>query len=410
MSGWKSGIASAALALATAATVARGVRLPNSFARAHWLFDYRFGFMKRALPGAALHLLARLGLLHLRRNTIFAVAIVVFIVLCATLLTMTVRTLSRDRWRFTTFLALAAFLTSPYMLTAAHLMGYLDHLVAILTFAAVWCGVRGRYWTAGLVAMGAVLVHETVFVTGIPVLLLAIAGRPSAPRGRALLNALVPMALPLAAGLAIVMSEHSLAQRMALRAQLVRRLSVFPWITGDMNIFVPEWVTTRAVDHLQEQAHAFGARIVDPGFLLDVAPTILALWLLASALSGWRRGWMAAAGAVIVAPLVLHGVAWDTAREWTYPLIVAFTCVWLASETGGGEAAWGPLSRRITAGLALVAIGVNIFMRYPLLDGEVDRFTNAERLLLYAPFAVGAVLVFGYGRTARNVAARVAKS
>jgi len=33
-------------------TMARAVRYPNDFAEAHWLLDYRFGFIKRALAGS----------------------------------------------------------------------------------------------------------------------------------------------------------------------------------------------------------------------------------------------------------------------------------------------------------------------------------------------------------------------
>src|SRR5262245_7264339 len=122
-------LAMAALVLAMSATLARAIRFPNAFAKASWLLDYRFGFMKRALQGTLLVLLSRIGVLHLRRDTIIAATLIVFALLCAAMLTMALRTLSRDRWSTPTFAVLTTFVTSAYVLSAGHLMGYLDQLV-----------------------------------------------------------------------------------------------------------------------------------------------------------------------------------------------------------------------------------------------------------------------------------------
>ena len=40
------------------------------------------------------------------------------------------------------------------------------------------------------------------------------------------------------------------------------------------------------------------------------------------------------------------------------------------------------------AWLACAVIALNVFGRYPLLDNQTERFTDGERLLLYAPFTV----------------------
>jgi hypothetical protein len=391
--GYRKAAAVAALVFATAATVLRTVRPPNPFARAHWLLDYRFGFMKRALQGEVLVILSRMGLLHLQRNTIFAVAYLMFGLLCGAILTIAVRTLSRNDWDRATFFVFASFVTSAYVVTSAHLMGYLDHVIALLAMAAAWCAMHRRYWTAGVAIGAAMLVHETVLVTGIPVLLMAIALRPGAPRGRALASALAPMILPLTAGAAIFLSERNPVHRMALRTELRHRLSVFSWVNDDMNIHVPEWLTTSFLQHFREEAHAFPSRITSPGFMFYIVPTMILLWLLSSALSSWRRDWMTAAAAAIVFPLSLHLLAFDTAREWTLPLIAGLMCVWVASESGSGKAAWGAVTRGFVSAAGLAIVLFNVFrMRYPLLDYLTDAFDNRTRALLYAPFFVSAAL------------------
>ena len=386
-------------------TVLRTARPPNPFARAHWLLDYRFGFMKRALQGEVLVILSRLGVLHLQRDTIFAVAYLMFGLLCTALLVMAGRTLARDGWGRATFMVFAAFLTSAYVVTSAHLMGYLDHVIALLAMLAAWCAMRGRYWTAGIAIAAAMLVHETVLVTGIPVLLMAIALRPGAPRGRALAAAIAPMVLPFTAGVAIFLSERDPVHRMALRAHLTQRLSVFKWVGDDMNIGVPQWLTTSFVQHFHEEAHAFPARMAIPGFRFYIVPSMIVLWVLSSALSSWRRDWMVASAAAIVFPLSLHLLAFDTAREWTLPLIVGVMCVWVASESGSGRAAWGPVTRGFVSIFAAAIVLFNVFwMRYPLLDYLIDGFDNSTRALLYGPFFIAAALFLwrAPGREARQ--------
>ena len=95
--------------------------------------------------------------------------------------------------------------------------------------------------------------------------------------------------------------------------------------------------------------------------------------------------------AVVCAPLVLHASAWDTARIWSYPIGAAFIMFWIASETNRAPV---PLaSRTVLAVIAMPALFANIVGRIPLLDGQVERFTNRTLLMLYAPVLISALAV-----------------
>src|SRR6185369_16556609 len=94
-----------ALGSALAATAARAVRLPNDFAEAHWLLDYRYGFIKRGLAGSVLNLAVRFGL-HVSASTIAWIAGVVFAALMATLLAISGRILARLAWSTAGYLTL----------------------------------------------------------------------------------------------------------------------------------------------------------------------------------------------------------------------------------------------------------------------------------------------------------------
>ncbi len=379
------------LACALLATILRAARFPNDFSRAHWMLDYRFGFIKRGLAGSVLALLARVRLIPQNGVALAWLSFALFGLLCAVLLVVAARILARRQWSADAYLPLAAFATSPFVVTAAHLMGYLDHLVFVLTFAAVWLIMRDRRLAAGACGAVAMLVHESFMVIGLPLVALAAAVRTPLLSWRSAARTLLPpLAPPILAFTAVVVSEWVFIDRATLRHQLVERLSSFPFIGKDMNIFVPEWLTTTLSENLQ-QAHSFTRRVGNVEFEQLIMPTAIVLWLLALTTVGRRRAaaWAVSTAAVIAAPLLLHAVAWDTARIWTYPLFAALGCAWIAAETTGVQR---PPRWPILGLLACPVIYWNLFARYPLLDHEVDRFSDAERLAVYAPFLIGSVI------------------
>jgi hypothetical protein len=78
MRGLEAGARLSLIAWAMAMTMARAVRYPNDFAEAHWLLDYRFGFIKRGLAGSAVSLLAGTGLIRQSKSTIAILSFAAF--------------------------------------------------------------------------------------------------------------------------------------------------------------------------------------------------------------------------------------------------------------------------------------------------------------------------------------------
>jgi hypothetical protein len=369
-----------ALAAGMAATIARAARYPNNFAKAHWLIDYRFGFIKRALAGTVLRGIYALDVAPYRFMVLGA-SFAVLGALCVALLLVAVDILRRSGWSREVFLALAAFVTSPFVVTAAHLVGYLDLLVLVLTLAAVWLVRLERLWGAGVLCVAAALVHESFAVLGLPLVAAAIVFQNRDGRRELAMRLLVLLPAVLAI-VALTVSESLLLDRGMLRQQLVDHLSRYPFVQGDMNVLVPEWLTTPLSAHVREQAHAFPARISDPGFLIRIVPTAgILLGALALELRDRRSTWFAVFTVAAAAPLLLHLIAWDTARIWSYPIAIAFGALWVGS--GGRDESRSRLTIAAAAGLVICW---NVFLRYPLLDGEVDRFSGIQRIALYAPF------------------------
>src|SRR5436309_9774821 len=94
----------AVFVLTLVVTSLRATRLPNDFSKAHWLIDYRFGFVKRGLVGTLLSLTTHA--IHVRPTDrlLGLLASLQFIVFCVVLLYLGVRIVRRSAWSTTPLL------------------------------------------------------------------------------------------------------------------------------------------------------------------------------------------------------------------------------------------------------------------------------------------------------------------
>ncbi|HOG30045.1 MAG TPA: hypothetical protein PLN93_10225 [Vicinamibacterales bacterium] len=394
------------VAWAMAVTMARAVRCPNDFAEAHWLVDYRFGFIRRGLAGSLYALPAEAGLVPQSAAAIAVLSFAIFGALLLLLLAASRRILEADANPALSFSAAAVFATSPYVVMAGHFMGYLDHLVVLVAFAAAWLAARGRARPAAALAAVGVLLHESFLLVGLPLVVAAAALAPLTSmtwRARVL-----PLALPVGAALALFLSEALVLNPSVLRQQLTARLAAFPFVAGDMHVFVPEWLTLGSWENLRGQSHAIWRRLGDPNLLRLMAPSALYLAVYAArSTRGSRRPSPAALVAfATAAPLLLHLVAWDTARIWAFTIVAAFACAWLVASAAGGDRDVGrtarPRTARLLVAVSALIVVANLLGRSPLMDGEVERFSTPLRLFLYSPFIAGAALAIADGLCERR--------
>jgi len=404
------------VAWAMVVTMARAVRGPNDFAEAHWLIDYRFGLVKRGLAGSVFTLASDAGLVPQSQTAIAVLSFAVLAALAAALLVLARRVLDSEADPALSFAAAAVFATSPFVVMAAHFTGYLDHLVLLAAFAAAALASRGRMWPSALVAAAGVLLHESFLLVGLPLVLVAASlapEEPLSPGSRPIEAAgwrsrYLPFALPLGAALALFLSEALVLDLSWLRQQLTARLAAFPFVAGGMYVFVPEWLTTGSWENLRGQSHAFWSRMGDPNLLRLMVPSalFLATYAALSARAARRPFLAALVGLVTAAPLILHLVAWDTARIWTFAVVAAFACAWLVAAVRGGDrgsaGAVSPRTTRLLIAVSAVIVVANVLGRSPLMDGEIERFSTPTRLFLYSPFLAGATLVLIDGRRGRR--------
>jgi hypothetical protein len=365
------------------------VRWPNDFAEAHWLLDYRFGFVKRGLVGTLVSALTEGFGARPTEQSIAVLSSIAFAVFAVAIFALTLRVVHRLGWSPAAALAAVVFLSSPFIVMSAHLVGYFDNILILMAVVSVVLLLRERVWSAAIVQAVAVLIHESAILIGFPVVCLAWLSindgrRASGKRGLSI----VPMGIPLAAFL-IISAASSLFRPPDFEASFARRLAEFPFIQENRANLVPWWLTITFAEYYALEGHRLIERLTSAAMYGLVLPSMLALLCLS--FDAYRIRILSMRSLVLLGvcliPQSLHALAVDTPRIWTYSIASAFLALWASAETSR-EKEHHSQGMKI---LLLAALVTNVVSLTPLMDGETDRFGYATRMLLYAP-VIGAML------------------
>lgn len=364
-------------------TVLRAARLPNDFAEAHWLLDYRFGFVKRGLVGTLVSLATSLLQLRPTEQLIAVLASVAFGVYCLVLMAVALRTISRSGGATTAVLTVLVFFSSPFIVMSAHLIGYLDNIIFMLGVMSLALLLNGRIYFAACLQATAVVVHESSLLICFPALCLAwllLKSQQHESEGPPL--PFWPLLLPIGAFLILAVGQ-SVFLAPGFQQSFARHLAEFPFIQRSADQKVPEYLSTTFVEYYMSQRWQFLIRLSSASMYGLVLPATLAILCFILHAYGVRELSLESCAllGVCLAPQLLHLVAWDLERIWTYSILSSFLALWVYAEVLG---AGRPLSPSVRL-LSLAALVVNIMGVTPLMDGKMDHFNHQTRLLLYTP-------------------------
>jgi len=380
----------ALLAWTLAVTVLRSVQCPNDFAEAHWLLDYRFGFVRRGLIGSVVSIAT--GILHapITEQLILILSIAAFLGFCLVLVLLSLRMIRRSGGAATSVLVALVFLSSPFMVMSAQLLGYYDNIIIMLAAGSVGLLLKGRPWLAALVQTLAILVHENALFVCTPVFFLAWL-LVSAKRNRENAPPLPrwPWLLPGAALAAILVSQWIFVAP-DFEGSFMAHLARFPFIEKDRSILVPVWIMTPFGYHLAQQKVFFFSRLFSVSMWGLVLPSalVIVLRIIKTRKIALLSAEALALCGVCVAPQLMHVVAWDTTRIWTYTIVCAFLALWTYTEvfpSTGDSSTISPL--------CLLVLVANAATAVPLMDNQVEFFSLRERLCLYLPAVLGALVL-----------------
>ena len=375
-------IAWAILGWTLAATAARAIREPNAFAQAHWLLDYRFGVMKRGLIGSLGAVLTGVFGRQMTPRLILACSAVALFGMFAGMLVLLYRSAGRHAPKDDALAAGVVFVSSSFVVMNAHLLGYLDAFLYLFAIASVALTLNHRPFLGAFVSSVAMLAHESYILIGFPLVCLASwAALGTRRTGTGWRSRVVALSVPVLVFAAIPSIQALTTDPLTLRQHLTHHLDSFGFV-ADRSEWVALWQTTTFLEFFREESGDFSERLLSPDAWTSLGPSLLTLLLFMyasfrirvfSTLSIMLLG-------VVAAPLAMHAVAWDYGRISTYTIGSAFIALWILAET---QRAWK--APRVFFALAILVSGLNALTRMPLMDDEVERFSDVTRLLIYLP-------------------------
>lgn len=391
---WQPVLSIAVLAGTLLTTLLRTLRAPNDWSEAHWLLDYRFGFVKRGLPGEVLRRGVELFGAQVDERTIAVVAGLLLGLFASLLLAMAIAIVRAARWQAGTLAVAAAFLSSPFVVLTGHLAGYYEHLFLPFGIASLWLVQRGQRWPAAALQAVSLLVHEMSAVLVLPLFALALwtEGRS---RGRAATPTLLPLLLPFA--IALLLTQVVSAPPPGFTASYVAWLREHPFVQGAEAANAPLLLSLPLGDYWQLIGPKFGERMAAPSSIGLVLPTVLVLlaWLLPRLRLPLLSPSALLLVAVVLLPQAMHRIAFDLERIWTFSLFTTFAACWLlrherdvdavmAEPMAADEEQDAGKERRGLLAFGLLVLAANFVIETPLLDQQFDAMPRGTRLLLLA--------------------------
>lgn len=378
------------------ASIARTLRQPLDWAEAQWLVSYAYGFIRRGLVG---EVWARLGLTH----TVDLAYWSILLASCALLVgvswmvwRISIRILTLTEWDNGAVWVLLVFATSHYVGMSGHLLGYYDHLLALLGGAILLLLRQKRYIWVGLLQAVAMLVHENYLFVPYPIVLwLWLHQRERPLPQRAWLAQAVAMFSPLAIFLLLVLSQLSPTNETHF-IQLDAHLRQYPFVTGEHGYNYALTLTHNFVAHLVVQDETPLQRIASPYYWGRIVPTVAMLGLLVGYALGLRRvnrRMIYGLGAVF-APLLLTFIAFDTGRIWAFIAFNALLWAWMSVETAPSS-----LPLRLPRWLMIASVGVmglQTLLPIVLMDKRHDAPLSYRLVVLVLAVWVGITSTRGH--------------
>lgn len=360
----------------------RGFNPPLSYPLCQWFSTYEFGFVKRGLVGTLIA-----PLFHFRTGAeiremveLAAMGIMVLKFLCVGWLARTVVGYARTlgvRSRIPVVATLMVFLLSPHMVFSAHLAGYFDHLLEIITITALVAIAKEKYFLLPFLCIAALCVHEMFAIYGLPVIgfamIVKLFDRSKKPVRFpvALLTAIFAPVLFLGIFLHFaqqVYSTHQLEQ-MRDRANQYGAVSS-PGIQNMVN-HLGEGV----LDSWRMQRKSGPrSRLTDAAVVKGTYPATALFAIIACILLLQKRRWFSAALLPVVAvlPLAANYIAWDGYRFASNALFQSFLALFAVVYLTRPKLQL-PTVGTVLWLIPLIAAGINhIWQPVPLMDHQID--------------------------------------
>lgn len=364
-------------------SVFKTIRTPNKWAVAHWLMDYRFGFIKRGLIGEIF------GFFFEKNEfNILIVSSVILILLYAVLLIIAVKN-TWENYSIEKVLFYVIFFLSQYTILSAHLIGYFDHLIFLMTLLSVYLILHKKILLASLITVFCIIAHEVSFVLMIPISFFALLVNEVRDNKLTFSSHLLKKAgayllLPIVATVLVSFYQELYGQNN--RELIYQYLQDTGLIRKGVANSVAAAYTEGFGSYLKSEVPYFLKRV-----FLSIATVKYGIPLLFMAYMVYKLFskiniyvllWLAAVSA---SPLLLHSIAWDIFRIWSFPFVILFTGFWILCGKCTANHQHDNRLSLFEISFFLISIALVSLVPNFLFEHETERFSTPVRVILLIP-------------------------
>lgn len=369
-------------------SVLKTIRFPNQWSVAHWMLDYRFGFIKRGFAGGFLGLFVEKN-----EQNIFVLSVFIILLLYGLLLFMASKETIRNKGDVYTLVFYLTFFLSQYIIFTAHLIGYLDHIIFLLTILVIWLLRKKKILLASLVASISILIHEVSFFLMLPICCFALMVDGVSGEGISFKDTLNShlikrisffLILPLAVTFGV--SAYKEMSGSNYHKMIFNYLDHLEFINAKVADSVASAYTVKFTDYIQDESPHFFQRVfVSKCSIFFGIPILFMMYVVYRKFEKANKYLLLLFAIVILIPLGLHAIAYDTYRIWSFPFMILFLGYWILNS---GYNVTVDVSEKLSLPeilLAALAIALVSLVPSQLLDDEVERFSLVQRLLILIP-------------------------
>ncbi|WP_261511500.1 hypothetical protein [Chryseobacterium paludis] len=365
--------------------------MPNNWSEAHWVMDYKFGFIKRGLAGE----LFSFFLEKTEQNILF-ISVFILIILYASLLFIAYRETVRSKEGIETVLFYVIFFLSQYIIFTAHLIGYLDHLIFLLTILVIWLLKSRKVLLPSVLVSISILIHEISFFLMVPICCFALIISEIDENGFSIKDILargmvkkilIFLILPLITTFGVSIYQEILGT--TDHSQIFNYLEHFQFMDRKAADSVASAYTVKFTEYFSEESPHFFQRIfVSKGSIFFGIPILFMMYLVYRRFKRINIYLLLLLAVIVLFPLCLHAIAWDTYRIWSFPFMILFLGFWILNSKITSRSDASEKMFLIEIIFAVISVLFVSLVPNNLLDNEVERFSLLERLVILLPLLI----------------------
>ena len=370
-------------------SVLKTIRFPNDWSEAHLMLDYRFGFIKRGLAGEIFGWIFEKN----EFNILILSAVILFLLYVLVFIIAVKETFKKENSFYRIFFFLIFFL-SQYMVFSAHLIGYLDHIIFLLTILVIYFIKQKKILLSSAIAAICILIHEVSFFLMLPVSCFALVVTEIGVEKFSLKNIfsadilkklVVFLILPFFTAISVSLYQEWNGENYF--SVIFNYLKEIPFISEKAADSVASAYTKSFTYYFKEESGSFIQRLFfSRATILYGIPILFSLWMIFKEFKLKQNIQLfLLLMAVLFIPLLLHAIAYDTYRIWSFPFMILLLVFWiLSSKITIKKEETRKLS---TLEIIFFSISLGLVSLIPnvLMDNEVERFSLIVRLIIILP-------------------------